>query len=451
MSFVRYSNHKDSGVEWLGEVPEHWEIRRLFSCLATLESGAREQSETSISEGVPSLGGEHVGADGRLRLGNVRFVSKTFFGCLKKGKIEANDVLLVKDGATIGKAVFIREMPFTECGVNEHVFLLRAGFGCCPLLLYYNLISPRLQQGIWKLVTGAAQPGLNTGFAKQLMVCLPPAPEQAAIAAFLDRETAKIDELVVEQRRLMDLLKEKRQAVISHAVTKGLNPDAPLKPSGIEWLGDIPAHWEVVALKRIVSHPIIDGPHESPKRLDEGIPFMSAESVAKGFLDFEKKWGYISQEDHERYSQRYKPKWGDILLVKLGATTGTPAIVETEVEFNIWVPLAAIRPAPEIEPRFIFHVLRSDNLKRAYELGWTYGTQQTLGLGTISNLRIPLPPKQEREEIARQLDSVLPSFDALTAEAQHAIDLLQERRAALISAAVTGQIDVRQITHKVSA
>ena len=280
---------------------------------------------------------------------------------------------------------------------------------------------------------------------------LPPLPEQTHIAAFLDRETAKIDELVAEQQRLMELLKEKRQAVISNAVTKGLNPNAAMKPSGIEWFGDVPAHWKVVALKHLVSRSIIDGPHESPECRDEGVPFVSAESVSKGFVDFDKIWGFISPEDHARYSKRYSPKRGDILMVKLGATTGVTAIVDTDKEFNVWVPLAAIRLQPDIEPRFVLHVLRSDNLRRAYENTWTYGTQQTLGLQTISNLRVPLPPKQEREEIAKYIDSIVPAFESLIAEAQRAIDLLQERRTALISAAVTGQIDVRPLLKKEAA
>jgi type I restriction enzyme S subunit len=231
--------------------------------------------------------------------------------------------------------------------------------------------------------------------------------------------------------------------VISHAVTKGLNPNAPMKDSGVEWLGEVPEHWEIVALKYLVSQPIIDGPHESPIKRDEGIPFVSAESVSQGSIDFDKKWGYISPEDHAEYSKRYKPQRGDILLVKLGATTGTPAIVDTDMDFNIWVPLAAIRLKAEIEPLFILHVMRSDNLKIAYELNWTFGTQQTLGLRTISNLRIPIPPKEERQSIVKHLDSIIPLLESLIIEAQRAIGLLQERRSALISAAVTGKIDVR--------
>ena len=113
------------------------------------------------------------------------------------------------------------------------------------------------------------------------------------IATFLDAETSKIDALIAEQRRLIELLKEKRQAVISHAVTKGQNPDATMKASGIEWLGDVPEHSSVVALKHLVSRPIIDGPHVSPQKHDQGVPFISAESIGKGFIDFDKKWGYI--------------------------------------------------------------------------------------------------------------------------------------------------------------
>lgn len=293
---------------------------------------------------------------------------------------------------------------------------------------------------------GATVESIDQNLLKGTVFPIPPLEEQEAIAKFLDAETSKIDALVAEQRRLIELLAEKRQAVISHAVTKGLDPHVRMKPSGIEWLGDVPEHWEVVALKHLVSHPIIDGPHESPQRCDQGIPFVSAESISKGFVDFNKIWGYISPTDHERYSKRFKPKRGDILLIKLGATTGVPAIVETDEDFNVWVPIAAIRLKHGIQPRFIFHILRSNQLRRAYELNWTYGTQQTLGLGTISNLRIPMPPEKERDEIVQYLDELLPKYEDLINEAEIATSLLQERRTALISAAVTGKFDVRDFS-----
>ena len=323
-------------------------------------------------------------------------------------------------------------------GLN-HVFSVDAFFSSMKMLsqvVKFIVLRPF----VWSVVVS----GHSSPSAERLAFFV--ASMMPLIATFLDAETSKIDALIAEQRRLIELLKEKRQAVISHAVTKGQNPDATMKASGIEWLGDVPEHSSVVALKHLVSRPIIDGPHVSPQKHDQGVPFISAESIGKGFIDFDKKWGYISPEDHKVYSQRYSPQRGDILMVKLGATTGVPAIVETDTDFSVWVPLAAIRLKDQIQPYLIFHVLRSNNLRVAYQLSWTFGTQQTLGLGTISNLQMPVPPAQELQEIVNYLDAVLPGFDSLEAEATRAIDLLQERRTALISAAVTDKIDVREIS-----
>jgi len=314
--------------------------------------------------------------------------------------------------------------------------------------------------GYWNYVHSAAYSvGVNVGSINQTSgiqnldqdryfnerAPFPPEEEQTAIAAFLDRETAKIDALIAEQEKLIALLAEKRRATVSHAVTRGLNPNAPTKDSGVAWLGEVPAHWGVAPLKHLVSLPITDGPHETPAKQDDGIPFVSAEALSKGFVDFNKMWGYISREDHARYSKRYSPKRGDILIVKLGATAGTTAIVDTDDEFNIWVPLAAVRLKHGVEPRFVCHVLKSNNLKRAYELNWTFGTQQTLGLGTISSLQIPVPPIEEQQEIAAYFDAIFPLLDSLTEEAVKNTDILKERRCTLIAAAVTGQIDVRSV------
>jgi type I restriction enzyme S subunit len=443
VSFSRYPSYKDSGVEWLGQVPEHWEIEPLkYNSYVKGRIGWQNlRSDEFTEEGPYLITGMHF-KDGSVDWGSCFHITKDRYAIAPEIQVRIDDVLITKDGS-IGKLAHIRELP-DKASLNSHLLVVRPLDGRYnSRFLYLLLSSSAFRTHIELNQSGVTFQGITQEAVVRFPLVLPSIAEQTAIAEFLDRETGKIDELVAEQRRLMELLKEKRQAVISHAVTRGLNPAAPLKPSGIEWLGDVPAHWQVVALKHLVSRPIIDGPHETPIKRDEGTPFVSAEAVSQGAINFDKIWGYISPEDHAEYSKRYKPRRGDILLVKLGATTGTPAIVEIDDDFNIWVPLAAIRPKAEIEPRFILHVLRSDNLKIAYELNWTYGTQQTLGLRTISNLLIPMPPKDEREAIVKHLDSILPSFELLTAEAQRAIDLLQERRTALISAAVTGQIDVR--------
>jgi type I restriction enzyme, S subunit len=434
VSFPRYPSYKDSGAKWLGEVPSHWGVKPMWTFFRRVKRVGFE------SEQLLSVYRDYGVIPKASRDDNFNKPSDdlSVYQLVVPGDLAINKMKAWQGSVAVSDCRGI---------VSPAYFIYEALHDSNRRFLHHLFRSPRYIGGYLSHSKGIRpnQWDLEPEVHSRFPVLVPPPAEQTTIAEFLDRETGKIDELVAEQRRLMELLKEKRQAVISHAVTRGLNPAAPLKPSGIEWLGDVPAHWHVVALKHLVSRPIIDGPHETPIKRDEGTPFVSAEAVSQGWINFDKIWGYISPEDHAEYSKRYKPKRGDILLVKLGATTGTPAIVDTDDDFNIWVPLAAIRPKADIEPRFILHVLRSDNLKIAYELNWTYGTQQTLGLRTISNLLIPMPPKDEREAIVKHLDSILPLFESLTAEAQRAIDLLQERRTALISAAVTGQIDVRAV------
>jgi type I restriction enzyme S subunit len=234
--------------------------------------------------------------------------------------------------------------------------------------------------------------------------------------------------------------------VISHAVTKGLNPHAKMKDSGGEWLGEVPEHWEVLPIKYIVSTPITDGPHETPVFLDEGIPFVSAEAVSSGTINFDKIRGHISKRVHEFYSKKYLPKRGDIYMVKSGATTGVTAIVETDMEFNIWSPLAVIRCKETSAPYYVLNYLRSSNYLEAVELNWSFGTQQNIGMGVIGNIRSPKPPKNEAEAIAAKLSTLNSRYKVLVDRALEQILLLQERRTALISAAVTGKIDVRDWT-----
>jgi type I restriction enzyme S subunit len=199
----------------------------------------------------------------------------------------------------------------------------------------------------------------------------------------------------------------------------------------------------VISLKHLVSAPIIDGPHLTPTKLDTGIPFISAEAISQGYINFDKKWGYISKEDHEIYSKRYCPKKDDILMVKLGATTGVVAMVETDEDFNVWVPLATIRPREDISSKFIFYLLQSSSVRDAIQLSWTYGTQQTLGLGTLANLSMPAPPEDESYKIVKLIESKVPLYDKSVRKCETSLQYLQERRTALISAAVTGKIDVR--------
>jgi len=210
------------------------------------------------------------------------------------------------------------------------------------------------------------------------------------------------------------------------------------KDSGLAWLGALPAHWAVSRLKHIVSTPITDGPHETPTFSEEGVPFVSAEAVSSGTINFEKIRGHISLEDHQRFSQKYKPEFLDIYMVKSGATTGVAAIVETRKDFNIWSPLAAIRCNQDVAvPHFVLNFLRSRNFQEAVALNWSFGTQQNIGMGVLGDIAIACPPISEQRCIATFLDRETAKIDALIAEQEKLIALLAEKRQATISHAVT--------------
>jgi type I restriction enzyme S subunit len=210
------------------------------------------------------------------------------------------------------------------------------------------------------------------------------------------------------------------------------------KDSGIEWIGEIPAHWEIVPIKYSLKIPLTDGPHETPKLHQSGIPFISAESIKKDKIDFSKKRGFISEEEHQRFSLKYKPQLGDVYMIKSGATTGNLARVETDREFNIWSPLAAFRPAQEkTTTDFLFFYMKSSRFFSAVELGWNYGTQQNIGMNVLENLKMVRPPLSEQNAIAKYLDRKTVEIDQLIQDKKRLIKFYQEEKTAIIKQVVT--------------
>jgi len=296
--------------------------------------------------------------------------------------------------------------------------------------------------------TGLAN--LNGTMVGQIIVPVAPLPEQSAIAAFLDRETAKIDGLVAEQRRLMELLKEKRQAVISHAVTKGLNPDAPMKPSGIEWLGDVPQHWEFGNLKRYWG--VTDCKHVTAEFVDEGIPLASIREVQSRWVDLENAKRTTEHFYELLIEGGRQPLPGDLIFSR-NATVGEVAQVhDSHPRFAMGQDVVLLRKlSPEYSSDFLQHVIRSPVIVHQLAHMMIGSTFKRINVEEIRSFAIPSPPASEQAEISDYLEGETNRFDTLTTEAQRAIDLLKERRTALISAAVTGQIDVRELAPEVAA
>lgn len=419
----KYDTYKDSGIEWIGEIPEHWTIATIGR-LTNLGRG-RVISAIEIAEN-----------EGEFPVYSSQTENNGIMGCLNSFDFEGEYVTWTTDGANAG-TVFYREGKFNctnVCGTIQPKNWEQIELKFLPY--YLNLgtkFSVRLD----------INPKLMNNMMAKIPLVIPPKTEQTAIAAYLDRKTAEIDELIADKKRLLELYEEEKTAIINQAVTKGINPDAPMKDSGIEWLGEIPEHWEVVPIKYSLLVPLTDGPHETPALYQEGIPFISAEAIKDDKIDFAKMRGYISQEDHDRYSKKYKPQRGDVYMIKSGATTGNLARVETDEEFNIWSPLAAFRPNPKhTTTDFLFYFMKSVSFFTAVKLGWNYGTQQNIGMNVLENLRMVRPPVEEQQSIVSHIETECTLIDAKKAKTEKLIELLTEYRTALISEVVTGKIKV---------
>ncbi len=214
------------------------------------------------------------------------------------------------------------------------------------------------------------------------------------------------------------------------------------KDSGIEWIGEIPEHWDRVRIKNLVSIKITDGPHETPEWKTEGIPFISAESIKGNQIDFNFKRGYISYEQHLEYCKKSKVEFGDILICKSGSTTGKSAIVDTTTDFGIWSPLAIVRAnETKVNNKYLFQLIQSNVFRRQVETAWTFGTQPNIGMNALENLWITIPPLPEQTTIATYLDHKTAQIDNLIAKKEKLIELLKEERTATINQAVTKGLD----------
>ncbi len=449
MSFPRYPKYKPSGVEWLGEVPQHWNVTRLGFLCEKIGSGKTPSggSETYADEGVVFIRSQNVYDEG-LFLDDVVCITVETDEEMAGSRVREGDVLLNITGASLGRTCLVPS-GFAGGNVNQHVCIIRLIDHALRKFAAMSMKSVGMKAQIDATQNGAARDGLNYAQISKLALTLPPTTEQTKIASFLDRETSKIDGLVGEQRRLMELLKEKRQAVISHAVTQGLNPHAPLKPSGIEWLGDVPEHWAIPAvftryhavLGKMVDEKQLTGAHPICYLRNADVNWDRINITDLPVFD-------IEPDDVERFSLRP----GDVLICEGGAGIGQTAIWQGELDRCAFQKaLHRLRPwSDDEDPRFFYYCMRNAVETGVVLAGGTATIPHLTG-EQLRKYRFPRPPIKEQRQIVEHLDCEIGKLEQLTAEAERGIELLQERRTALISAAVTGQIDVRGLAETEAA
>ena len=414
MSFPAYDNYKVSGLEWLGALPGHWEIVQ-FKRLVLIQNGA-DYKHVERVDGYPVIGSG----------GPFTFASDYLY--------DGESVLLGRKG-TIDKPLHVTGRFWTV----DTMYWTKIRRGICGRYAFYTALTIPFDY----YSTNTALPSMTQGALNAHVVALPPLPEQTAIATFLDRETARIDALVEAQERLIALLKEKRQAVISHAVTKGLDPSAPMKDSGVEWLGQVPAHWEVTSVKHAIEFAT-SGPRGWSDIIGGGdATFFQSQHIGRAMDIVLDGAARITPPD-DTDAERARLTEDDVVVCITGARTGAVAHVrDLSAETYINQHVCLLRPLPaRAKGRFLAYFLFSHGGQEQFALAM-YGLKQGLGLDQVRAQSIALPPLDDQQLIADWLDRMLGQFSGLISSAEAAINLLQERRAALISAAVTGKIDVR--------
>ncbi|WDA39601.1 restriction endonuclease subunit S [Erythrobacter sp. BLCC-B19] len=445
MSFPAYPEYKDSGVPWLGEVPVHWPVTRLKNSVADCRNGIWGDEPQGDENDIICV---RV-ADFIRETALVDLTSPTYRNVREQDResriVRPGDLLLEKSGGgekqVVGAVVRYTHSEPAIC--SNFVARMQLAPSMCSLFWAYvhaAAYAVRLNYRSVKQTSGIQNLD-QTQYLDEL-AAFPPIEEQTAIAAFLDKETAKIDALVAEQERLIELLKEKRQAVISHAVIKGLNPDAPMKDSGIEWLGEIPVHWEVRSIGS-VSTKITNG-YVGPTRdilVDDGVRYLQSLHIKRNRINFHSPY-YVTEDWSQQHAKSIL-KAGDVLIVQTG-DIGQVAVVPPEFAGCNCHALIIVSPTDGwLQGEWLAWVLNSPYGLNSLLAIQTGALHPHLNCGNVKDVAIPLPPMDEQSELVEHIEHQTRDFDRLIDEAQSAITLLQERRAALISAAVTGKIDVR--------
>lgn len=416
---------KDSGIEWIGDIPEGWEVTKLkYLSTFPIEKNAHTDSPYIGLENIESWTGKYVSSDSQYD----KSQALAFF---------ENNILFGKLRPYLAK-VF--------CASND---------GCCSsefcilnfsssvnIRYFWNLlISPTFIDHVTKSTYGTKMPRANTDFIKNICVPVPPRIEQDRIALYLDATSAKIDSLISETRSSIEEYKKLKQAVITQAVTKGIRGEREMKDSGVEWIGKIPREFDPVQLK-FFCKLITDGTHFSPTTVENGWPYITAGDVHGIGLDYNSA-KRISEENFQLLvAQGCQPLKGDVLLVKDGATTGRVGFVDSDTPCVILSSVAMLRPADNTDGHYLMYLLASDFLQKQILVSMAGSAMPRTTLTKLTKYIGLLPPLHEQKEIADYLDAKCAEIDKLIAKKEQLVKELESYKKSLIYEVVTGKREV---------
>jgi len=426
-----YQEYKESGLPWLGKVPAHWSVSRIKTVLRETDRRSADGSGTLLSltrvhgliphrdmtdkmHSARSLIGYKRYRAGQLVMNRMQAWSGMFGAGLTDGLVSPDYAVFDVLGEHATKLVLERlKVP--------------------DLVSQFAVESKGIGSGFNRLYTDRFGP---------IPISLPPPAEQAAIVRFLEWANGRLERAIRAKRKVIALLNEQKQAIIHRAVTRGLDPSVPLKPSGIEWLGDIPQHWEIRKLRHL-TRQIIDGTHFTPDYRADGIAFLRVTDIHGKEID-QSKLRRISKDEHLKLNKRCNPAKGDLLLSKNG-TIGITKVVDWDFPFSIFVSLCLIKPIKSlVDPRFISFAFAGGLLEQQLADTTKTTSVTNLHLDKIRTLILPLPPLAEQADIFGKTHEELDPIETTISRLEREIDLLREYRTRLVADVVTGKLDVRE-------
>lgn len=450
--YQQYAEYKDSGLEWLGEISSHWTsvaIKFLAKEKKSLFLDGDWIESKDISEiGIRYITTGNVG-EGFYKEQGMGYITETTFKKLSCTEVFPGDILISRLNVPIGRACLVPDLGSRVVTSVDNV-IFRPDSEYYKNFLVYLFTSKDYFRHTENVARGATMQRISRGLLGNIRVVIPSKEEQIQIANFLDHETAKIDSLIEKQQQLIQLLKEKRQAVISHAVTKGLDPSVKMKDSGVEWLGEVPEHWVINKLKWKASTTSGSTPTTSKFELYyEGgnIPWVRTTDLNNGVLC--ETPISITKKAIADSACSILPKKSVLIAMYGGAgSIGKHSLLEFESSIN--QAICGILPSSSFHPEFIHKFYQ---FYRPFWMINAAGTRKDPNIGQdhIKESEILLPSIDEQIKISGYIEKMEHYFDALTVKAESAIQLMQERRTALISAAVTGKIDVRKWQNPIDA
>jgi type I restriction enzyme S subunit len=432
--YKAYPEYKDSGVEWLEAVPTHWSSKPLKFMCSCNDEVINESTDVNYEI-------EYVDIGSVSAVNGITKTEKVVFGNSpsRARRVVRDGDVIVSTVRTYLEAIAPITNPPENMIVSTGFAVIRPNHKLDKGFASYCLRARGFIKEVVARSVGISYPAINATALVEIKVPSIPYNEQQKIANFLDYETAKIDTLIAKQEKLIELLKEKRQAVISHAVTKGLNPDAPMKDSGVEWLGEVPEHWSVPKLIQLTSR-IGDGLHSTPKYADgTGYYFVNGNNLKDGSILISNTAKEVPEDEYKRHTVSLG--CGTVLL-SINGTIGSVALYHNE-SIILGKSAAYINCETNLSRDFLMRYLQSSNASRYYDLEVTGTTISNLSLNSIRQMKVALPPLKEQADIAEYCETQIKKYDDLIDKADKLILFSKERKTALISAAVTGKIDVR--------